>query len=152
MADQGGTTTSSIFVAVRVRPLSENEQASLQPEEDDFHTFHTSGTLGVTPHRQGGALRKVVQVPDDKMLVFDPPSSNEAPYDLRRTDTRLRRHKDIKFTFDKVFEENASQEEVYASTTRDLLNGILEGYNSTVFAYGATGCGKTHTIRYASLW
>ena len=26
------------------------------------------------------------------------------------------------------------------------LNGILEGYNATVFAYGITGSGKTHTI------
>ena len=23
---------------------------------------------------------------------------------------------------------------------------MLQGYNATVFAYGATGCGKTHTI------
>jgi kinesin family member 18/19 len=27
-----------------------------------------------------------------------------------------------------------------------LLDNVLDGYNATVFAYGATGCGKTHTI------
>lgn len=48
--------------------------------------------------------------------------------------------------FDRVFEENTSQAEVYESTTRNLLDSVLEGYNATVFAYGATGCGKTHTI------
>jgi kinesin family protein 18/19 len=26
-----------------------------------------------------------------------------------------------------------------------MLDGILEGYNSTILAYGATGCGKTYT-------
>lgn len=27
-----------------------------------------------------------------------------------------------------------------------MLDSVLDGYNATVFAYGATGCGKTHTI------
>lgn len=39
-----------------------------------------------------------------------------------------------------------SQEEVYRRTTEDLIPGVLEGINTTVFAYGATGAGKTHTI------
>jgi kinesin family protein 18/19 len=35
---------------------------------------------------------------------------------------------------------------VYEATTKPLLDSVLDGYNATVFAYGATGCGKTHTI------
>ena len=35
---------------------------------------------------------------------------------------------------------------VYANTTRSLLDGVLDGYNATVFAYGATGAGKTYTM------
>lgn len=35
---------------------------------------------------------------------------------------------------------------MYEATTRGLLDSVLDGYNATVFAYGATGCGKTHTI------
>lgn len=35
---------------------------------------------------------------------------------------------------------------MYEATTRTLLDNVLDGYNATVFAYGATGCGKTHTI------
>ena len=38
------------------------------------------------------------------------------------------------------------QEEVYAATTRPLVDAVLRGYNATVFAYGATGAGKTHTM------
>lgn len=48
--------------------------------------------------------------------------------------------------FDRVFDDNTSQADVYESTTRSLLDSVLDGYNATVFAYGATGCGKTHTI------
>ena len=35
---------------------------------------------------------------------------------------------------------------MYHNTTQPLLDSVLDGYNATVFAYGATGCGKTHTI------
>ncbi|KAL0468281.1 kinesin domain-containing protein [Neurospora intermedia] len=54
--------------------------------------------------------------------------------------------KDQVFAFDRVFDENTSQVEVYEGTTKGLLDSVLDGYNATVFAYGATGCGKTHTI------
>lgn len=54
--------------------------------------------------------------------------------------------KDQVFAFDRVFDENTTQSEVYEGTTRSLLDSVLDGYNATVFAYGATGCGKTHTI------
>ena len=57
-----------------------------------------------------------------------------------------RRVKDQKFGFDRIFDENITQGEVYEATTRPLLDNVLDGYNATVFAYGATGCGKTHTI------
>jgi kinesin family protein 18/19 len=57
-----------------------------------------------------------------------------------------KRVKDQTFAFDRIFDQNATQGEVYESTTRTLLDSVLDGYNATVFAYGATGCGKTHTI------
>ena len=57
-----------------------------------------------------------------------------------------KRVKDQTFAFDRIFDQNASQGEVYEATTRGLLDSVLDGYNATVFAYGATGCGKTHTI------
>src|ERR1700712_4237588 len=52
--------------------------------------------------------------------------------------------------FDRVFDENTTQSDVYESTTKGLLDSVINGYNATVFAYGATGCGKTHTITYVS--
>lgn len=38
------------------------------------------------------------------------------------------------------------QEEVYEETTKNLAQDVLNGYNATVFAYGATGSGKTYTM------
>jgi kinesin family protein 18/19 len=57
-----------------------------------------------------------------------------------------KRVKDQTFAFDRVFDETTTQGDVYEATTKPLLDSVLDGYNATVFAYGATGCGKTHTI------
>jgi kinesin family protein 18/19 len=38
------------------------------------------------------------------------------------------------------------QDMVYEATSKGLVLGVLMGYNATVFAYGATGSGKTHTM------
>jgi len=38
------------------------------------------------------------------------------------------------------------QEPVYDECAFSLVESVLEGYNGTMFAYGQTGCGKTHTM------
>lgn len=79
--------------------------------------------------------------------VFDPPEDNPVQKFSRSVvPTTGKKVKDQVFAFDRLFDENATQTEVYEATTKPLLDSVLDGYNATVFAYGATGCGKTHTI------
>src|SRR6201996_3197908 len=78
--------------------------------------------------------------------IFDPPEDNPVQKFSRSLVPSGKRVKDQTFGFDRIFDENASQPEVYEATTKPLLDSVLDGYNATVFAYGATGCGKTHTI------
>ncbi len=51
-----------------------------------------------------------------------------------------------RFTFDTVFSETASQRKLYDTCAAPVVQSVLEGYNGTVFAYGQTGAGKTHTM------
>ena len=51
-----------------------------------------------------------------------------------------------RFTFDEVFDIGTSQEEVFNVSAKPAVNSVLEGYNSTIFAYGQTGTGKTFTM------
>ena len=51
-----------------------------------------------------------------------------------------------RYTFDDVFDINTTQEEVYNCTAKPAVYSVLEGYNSTIFAYGQTGTGKTFTM------
>ena len=55
------------------------------------------------------------------------------------------------FQFDSVFDGSASQADVFAQTI-PLLESSLQGYNCTIFTYGQTGTGKTHTILGHDIW
>ncbi|CAD6193593.1 unnamed protein product [Caenorhabditis auriculariae] len=50
------------------------------------------------------------------------------------------------FTFDAIYDEKSTQVELYDEVFRDLVDSVLSGYNATIFAYGQTGTGKTHTM------
>lgn len=50
------------------------------------------------------------------------------------------------FSFDHVYDQNASQPDVYESTARTSVMSALRGYNATILAYGPTGTGKTYTM------
>ena len=70
------------------------------------------------------------------------------------------------YVFDKVLKPNVTQTQVYDSTAKSIVKGrssiicfalnamfielklpdVLSGYNGTIFAYGQTSSGKTHTM------
>ncbi|XP_061935441.1 kinesin-like protein KIF6 isoform X2 [Apis cerana] len=50
------------------------------------------------------------------------------------------------FSFYRIFEESATQDEVFENVARPVIERALDGYNGTIFAYGQTASGKTHTI------
>ena len=50
------------------------------------------------------------------------------------------------FTYDSVYGMDSTQRQIYDETAFPLVESVLNGYNGTIFAYGQTGCGKTHTM------
>lgn len=50
------------------------------------------------------------------------------------------------FKFDRVFDKDTKQEEIFDVVAKDVVLSVLDGYNGTIFAYGQTGSGKTFTI------
>ncbi|KAM6320401.1 LOW QUALITY PROTEIN: kinesin-like protein KIF19 [Podargus strigoides] len=75
----------------------------------------------------------------ERVVLMDP---SEDPGDILRAN----RSREKTFVFDMVFDHRATQEEVYVSTTKSLIEGVISGYNATVFSYGPTGVGKTYTM------
>uniref|UniRef100_A0A3P8ZTN3 Kinesin-like protein n=1 Tax=Esox lucius TaxID=8010 RepID=A0A3P8ZTN3_ESOLU len=113
---------SHVKVVVRVRPINDKECEN---------------------------FRNVVHVVDNHMLIFDPKEQQTTFFGgqrLRNRDLNKRSNKDLQFVFDHVFGEHSSQVDIFENTTKGIIDGVLNGYNCTVFAYGATGAGKTHTM------
>jgi len=50
------------------------------------------------------------------------------------------------YVFDKVLKPNVTQEQVYSAAAKNIVKDVLNGYNGTIFAYGQTSSGKTHTM------
>lgn len=60
------------------------------------------------------------------------------------------------FSFDRVFGPLNSQSEIFTEVARpivdginmllNIMQGVLNGFNGTVFCYGQTGSGKTFTM------
>ncbi|EFR00458.1 kinesin heavy chain [Nannizzia gypsea CBS 118893] len=50
------------------------------------------------------------------------------------------------FTFDRIFDMNSKQSNVFDFSIRSTVDDIMNGYNGTVFAYGQTGAGKSYTM------
>ncbi|KAJ1340385.1 hypothetical protein BSLG_005027 [Batrachochytrium salamandrivorans] len=89
---------------------------------------------------------RIVTVLDEHVIVFDPKNPNKDSSAQRRYTHRSRRNKELRYSFDKVLGEQTSQQQLFETASMPLIDFVLDGYNATVFAYGATGCGKTHTI------
>ncbi|XP_070686864.1 kinesin-like protein KIF18A isoform X2 [Pempheris klunzingeri] len=114
---------SHVKVVVRVRPANDSEKCE--------------------------SFRNVVQVVDNHMLIFDPKEVDTSCFGSQRVRTRnvnKRANKDLKFVFDHVFDENSTQVDIFENTTKGVLDGLMNGFNCSVFAYGSTGAGKTHTM------
>ncbi|WJX78725.1 Kinesin-like protein KIN-7K, chloroplastic [Trifolium repens] len=52
----------------------------------------------------------------------------------------------IAFAYDRVFGPTTTTRHVYDVAAQHVVSGAMEGINGTVFAYGVTSSGKTHTM------
>ncbi|XP_031347617.1 kinesin-like protein KIF18A [Photinus pyralis] len=114
----------NIRVVIRVRPFSERENCSNH--------------------------KNVIKIVDEHALVFDP-KEDEEPFfyhgvQQRNRDIMKRANKHLNFTFDHVFGDSTNNEDVFEVSTKTLIGNLMKGYNCSVFVYGATGAGKTHTM------
>eukprot|EP01047_Picozoa_sp_COSAG01_P083456 COSAG01_NODE_17469_length_1149_cov_1.476190_2_plen_224_part_01 len=118
----GKSSGDTIRVVARFRPLVETERQKLAREQR-----HYSSRYERPP---------AIEFLDDGASVgLD--SSRDLDSDSDR------RHF---FTFDAVLQPGTSQADVYETVARPSIESLMAGYNSTIFAYGQTGAGKTYTM------
>jgi len=50
------------------------------------------------------------------------------------------------FCFDGIFGHESTQIDVFNQVAKPVIDGLIDGYNGTIFAYGQTSSGKTYTM------
>ena len=82
--------------------------------------------------------KETINIIDKKVIKLKDPNGFLNPNNIRAKEQILE--------FDYAFDSKDSQETIFNNTTKPLIEGIVNGFNATVFAYGATGAGKTYTM------
>ncbi|KAI6045585.1 kinesin-domain-containing protein [Pisolithus marmoratus] len=119
-------STTSVQVAVRIRPTTSQDAASIPARFQRIvvhATSHTSVAIDASstaPTTSGSATAVVTPTtPTAKKQVF---------------------------SFDQVHSPDTTQHALFTSTALPLISRFLEGFNCTVLAYGQTSSGKTFTM------
>ena len=71
---------------------------------------------------------------------------NELHKEVQLTQSINKKEYARKYHFDRVYDADTSQERLYETAVAPMVDEVLQGFNCTVFAYGQTGTGKTHTM------
>ncbi|XP_020175022.1 kinesin-like protein KIN-7D, chloroplastic isoform X2 [Aegilops tauschii subsp. strangulata] len=84
---------------------------------------------------------------------FRPLSSREirqgeeiAWYADGETIVRSEHNPNIAYAYDRVFGPTTTTQQVYDVAAQHVVGGAMQGINGTIFAYGVTSSGKTHTM------
>ncbi|KAL1196909.1 Kinesin-like protein KIN-7L [Cardamine amara subsp. amara] len=62
------------------------------------------------------------------------------------TIVRNEHNQSIAYAYDRVFGPTTTTHHVYDVAAQHVVNGAMKGINGTIFAYGVTSSGKTHTM------
>ncbi|CAH0474850.1 unnamed protein product [Peronospora belbahrii] len=123
---------ANVKVFCRVRPPNERERGGKLSSSSNSMGFLTRNTNVAAASTS--FTKKCVTVPSS-----DPSQQTiflQSHHGITKT-----------FTFDRVFDEAASQNDIFEVVGAPLTQACLEGYNGTIFAYGQTGSGKTFTMQ-----
>ena len=61
-------------------------------------------------------------------------------------DTNAQIPSNLIFKYDKIFNSESQQNQIYENVGKRIVGDVMEGYNGTIFAYGQSGSGKTYTM------
>lgn len=122
-------------------------QKKAEEKKDQREELSSSERLNVavrvrplTSEERNKGCYRIIQAIDTKMLMLQEQETGKSDH------LRLNRKSDKQFVFDRLFSEESNQDELYKDTTKVLVEDVLKGFHATVFAYGATGAGKTFTM------
>ncbi|CAK8986443.1 unnamed protein product [Durusdinium trenchii] len=122
------------------RELGEEEEGS-SSKPGGHNILVAVRSRALLPQERSAGGHAIITICNGTTVILEDPHTTAADDYLR-----LNKSKERRYHFDQALEETAQNLEVYERTTRFLIPSVIQGFNATVFAYGATSAGKTHTM------
>ncbi|KAJ8348315.1 hypothetical protein SKAU_G00269040 [Synaphobranchus kaupii] len=116
-AEEEGSS-EKVKVYLRIRPLTEGE-------------------------KERGEQQGCVFVQDEETLILRAPKNS---YNMKSSERGVAPNVH-KFTFSQISGPDASQQEFYERTMKEMVRDVLRGENRLLYTYGVTNSGKTYTIQ-----
>ena len=160
-AFSGKSSSANISVYVRVRKYTSDEEALANNSAIATAAAAAGSTTSRKRTRSENAENKR---PSDDVVVSattttttisnstavgDEVEPEEPSFNVESESTLVHRisgQQGKRFLMDKIFEESSTQEEVFERVGRTQVDKALSGFHGSIFAYGQTGTGKTHTM------
>ena len=118
--------------------IQENEAKKLNNKKNIYNILVAVRCRPLNKKEKEISKKETMIIINEKLLKLKDPNGFLNPNNIREKEKILE--------FDYVFGPLTTQEKIFNLTTKILIDNVVNGYNSTVFAYGATGAGKTFTM------
>ncbi|KAI1080355.1 kinesin-domain-containing protein [Whalleya microplaca] len=93
-------------------------------------------------------IRPLLEKELDKDIIVHAASSDDGrSSNVIKIPSPKNEAEEFSFTFNSVYDQPTTQEELFAAEVSPHLKSLFQGLDVTIFAYGVTGTGKTHTMR-----
>lgn len=93
-------------------------------------------------------IRPLLSSENEKDTIIHVESKEEGkPSNVVRIPNPKKEAEDFSFTFNAVYDQMATQDEFFVNEVAPHVKSLFQGLDVTIFAYGVTGTGKTHTMR-----
>ncbi|KAF7536482.1 hypothetical protein G7054_g4497 [Neopestalotiopsis clavispora] len=93
-------------------------------------------------------IRPLLSQELDKDIIVTAASTEDGKSNtLVRIPSPKNEAEEFTFAFNSVYDQPTTQEELFTAEVAPHLKALFQGLDVTIFAYGVTGTGKTHTMR-----
>ncbi|KAJ5203438.1 hypothetical protein N7449_005517 [Penicillium cf. viridicatum] len=123
----------SVRVVARIRPLLKSERETDVILRTGSSATDAKSRQSIIGDKSDKSDKKLAALRDRDNVVRIPNPKNEG--------------EEYAFQFNGVYDAEVSQQELFDAEVSPTIKHLLNGFDVTLFAYGVTGTGKTHTMR-----
>ncbi|KAK1750446.1 putative kinesin-like protein [Echria macrotheca] len=93
-------------------------------------------------------IRPLLDTENDRDIIVRADRADEGkPLTIVKIPSPKNGAEEFSFAFNGVYDQSTTQEELFTAEVAPHIKALFQGLDVTIFAYGVTGTGKTHTMR-----